>query len=183
MTIDAIIDRTLGAEGGYVNNPNDAGGETNWGITVAVARQQGYSGPMRAMPRATAVEIYRRVYFIRPGFAKVAELSEAVAEELFDTAVNMGPTRPVLWFQQVLNALNRQGKDYADIEEDGKLGPGTLGAFGKLIAKRGKAGAEAVALKALNSLQGAEYIRLSRVRGANEEFVFGWLANRVGLAA
>lgn len=183
MSVDHIIEATIGREGQYSNNPADLGQETMWGITVAVARQQGYSGPMRALPRATAVEIYRRVYFIRPGFSKVAELSEAVAEELFDAAVNMGPTRPILWFQQVLNALNRQGKDYTDIEEDGKLGPGTLGAFGKLIAKRGKAGAESVVLKALNSLQGAEYIRLSRVRGANEEFVFGWLANRVGLAA
>jgi lysozyme family protein len=182
MTIQAMIEATIGKEGGYSNNAADAGGETMWGITIGVARQQGYDGPMRSMPRDVAIEIYRRMYFTKPGFAKVADLSEKVAEELFDTAVNMGPARPSLWFQQVLNALNRQGKDYGDIAEDGQIGGQTMKSLERLIAVRGKEATERVVLIALNSLQGAEYIRLSAVRGANETFVFGWLANRVGLA-
>ncbi len=92
MTVDAMIETLVGKEGGYSNHPSDTGGETMWGITVAVARANGYTGPMRSMPRDTAKDIYRRKYFVLPGFDRVAEQSAAVAEELFDTGVNMGPS-------------------------------------------------------------------------------------------
>ena len=51
MTIEAMIDATIGREGGYSNHPADRGGETIWGITAAVARRNGYAGAMRSMPR------------------------------------------------------------------------------------------------------------------------------------
>ena len=52
--IARAIDAILRAEGGYVNDPQDKGGETNYGITVAVARANGYAGPMRDLPVAMA---------------------------------------------------------------------------------------------------------------------------------
>ncbi|MEO6224401.1 MAG: glycosyl hydrolase 108 family protein, partial [Sphingomicrobium sp.] len=55
--IGAIIGRLIDREGGYVNNPADKGGPTIFGITEAVARAQGYAGPMRTMPRAEAEAI------------------------------------------------------------------------------------------------------------------------------
>ena len=48
--IDELIDDVIEREGGYVNHPADRGGPTNWGITEAVARRQGYVGDMRALP-------------------------------------------------------------------------------------------------------------------------------------
>ena len=57
-TIDDVIEEVLRREGGYVNDPSDAGGATNFGITQATARQNGYTGDMRALPRALAKEIY-----------------------------------------------------------------------------------------------------------------------------
>ena len=45
--VERFLDDLIKREGGYVNNPNDKGGETCWGITVAVARANGYAGPMR----------------------------------------------------------------------------------------------------------------------------------------
>jgi lysozyme family protein len=51
MTADQIIEGILGKEGGYVNNPNDKGGPTRWGITQTTARAYGYSGDMKALPR------------------------------------------------------------------------------------------------------------------------------------
>ena len=181
MSIDSIIDATIGKEGRYSNNPADRGGETMFGITAAVARANGYAGAMRDLPRSTAVAIYRSQYFVKPGFAAVAAVSEAIAEELFDTGVNMGIDYPRRWLQQWLNALNRGGTDYADIAEDGQIGPGTVGALGRLIAVRGRGAAEAVLLKGLNCSQGARYLDLARNRAPNETFVFGWLAQRVGL--
>lgn len=182
MSIDAIIDATVAKEGGYVNHKDDTGGETMWGITSATARANGYVGAMRNMSREKAVDIYRRQYFERPGFAAVAVVSPAIAEELFDTGVNMGPYYPSLWLQEWLNALNRGGKDYADIGEDGDIGDATVGALGRLIAVRGRSAAEAVLLKGLNCSQGARYLDLARRRSPNESFLFGWMANRVGLA-
>lgn len=180
MSIDSMIDSTIGREGGYSNNPNDRGGETMWGITIAVARANGYTGPMRSMSRDQAKAIYRSQYAIRPGFAAVETVSPRIAEELFDTGVNMGPGVPSMWLQQWLNALNRGATDYPDIGEDGDVGGGTVGALKAFMRVRGKAG-EDVLLKALNCSQGARYLDLARNRKPNESFVFGWLANRVGL--
>jgi lysozyme family protein len=178
MTIESMIEATIGREGGYSNHPADRGGETMWGITAAVARRNGYAGAMKTLPRETAKAIYRQEYAIRPGFAAVAEISPAVGEELFDTGVNMGTGVPALWFQQCLNALNDGAKLYADIREDGSIGPATLATFRAYRKARG-AEADSVMLKALNALQGARYIELARGRGANEAFLFGWLRTRL----
>lgn len=178
MSIDDMIEATIGKEGGYSNHPADRGGPTRWGITERVARKNGYTGDMKDLPREKAVAIYRQEYAINPGFAAVAEISSAVGEELFDTGVNMGPAVPSLWFQQILNGLNNGGKLYADIGEDGDIGPGTLAAF-KAYRKARGAEADAVMLKALNCMQGARYIDLARKRGANEAFLFGWLRTRI----
>ncbi len=174
IAVEAAIEHTIGKEGGYSNHPSDTGGATMWGITERVARANGYTGDMRNLPRGKAVEIYRNQYFIRPGFAAVAAKSPKVGAELFDTGVNMGPAYPQLWFQQVLNAMNNGGKLYADILEDGDIGPGTIRAFEAFLKSRGAAQAEVVMLKALNCLQGARYLDLSRGRAANEAFSFGW---------
>lgn len=179
---DTLIGPLLAREGGYTNNPADRGGETNFGITAAVARENGYGGPMAAMTRDQAVAIYRTKFWARPGLYLIAPLSEAVAEELFDTGVNMGSGTAAIFFQRALNALNRGGADYPDIKVDGAIGQNTAAAF-KAFQKRNGAKAEAVMLKALNCLQGARYIELAEGRAANETFLNGWLANRVGLAA
>lgn len=178
--IEQMIETTIGKEGGYVNDPADPGGETMWGVTARVARKHGYTGPMRDLPRDKAVAIYRQEYAIGPGFAAVSEIDGPVGAELFDTGVNMGPAVASLWFQQALNALNDGGSLYADIREDGTVGPGTLAAFRSYMAKRGP-DAEGVMLKALNCLQGARYLELARMRAANERFEFGWLRTRVTL--
>lgn len=176
---DELIDALIAREGGHVNDPRDAGGETRFGITIARAREHGYSGPMRTMPRELAVRIYRARYWTGPGLDKVAAISPAIAEELFDTGVNMGPGKAGELLQVSLNALNDGGRHYADIAEDGQIGPASLAALRAYLTRRGAQG-ESVLLKALNCLQGARYIELSRLRGANEAFVFGWLRERVG---
>jgi lysozyme family protein len=174
--IDALIDR----EGGYVNHPSDRGGPTNYGITEAVARAHGFSGSMRNLPRSEAAAIYKRLYWLRPRFDQVAKRSVAVASELFDSAVNMGPAVAATFLQRALSALNRERQDYADLVPDGRIGPATLAALDRFLELRGKKKGETVLLKALDALQGERYIRLAERRPANEAFLYGWLANRVG---
>lgn len=180
-TVDQLIDELIAREGGYVNNPADRGGPTNFGITESVARSTGYAGDMRAFQRSTAVAIYRARYWERPGFGEVAKRAPRVAAELFDTAVNMGVERAGLFLQRALTALNRNGKDYADIQPDGQIGGVTIAALVAYMNARG-ALAEVVLLKALDCLQGERYIHLAEANLSQEAFLFGWLANRIGNA-
>lgn len=177
-----LLDGLLDREGGYVNHPADKGGPTKYGITEAVARAHGYAGAMRDLPREEAMAVYRRLYWQRPRFDEVARRLPIIAAELFDTGVNMGPAVAVTFLQRALNALNRQQADYADLVPDGRIGPATLNALDEYRAVRGEKGGETVLLRALEALQGERYLRLAERRPANEAFLYGWLANRIGQA-
>lgn len=179
MTIDELIEEVIAREGGYSNHPADRGGATRWGITEAVARQHGFTGEMRVFPRGEAVAIYRRIYWLRPRFAEVAERAPALAAELFDTGINMGTGVAARFLQRALNALNRSTKDYPDMAVDGAIGAATLTALGAFLDQRGPAG-EIVLIKAVEALQGERYLALAESRPANEAFLYGWLANRIG---
>ena len=177
MTIDDLIDAVIDREGGYVHHPADRGGPTRWGITEGVARARGWTGDMRGFPREEAVAIYRRLYWVRPRFDRVADAVPLIAAELFDTGINMGPKVAVGFLQRALNALNRGATDYPDMALDGRIGPATLTALDAFLARR-KPGGETVLLKAIEALQGERYVALAETRHANEAFLYGWLANR-----
>ena len=174
MNIDNMLTQLLKHEGGYVNHSADRGGETNWGVTIAVARANGYTGPMRDMTKDQALDIYRKQYFFKPGFDKVMELSPAIAFELFDTGVNMGPTVPSRWLQRALNGLSRQGKDFSILKVDGDIGAGTIGALKAYLDKRGDEGEHRL-LALLNALQGARYLDITEKNPSQSAFLFGWL--------
>ena len=101
----------IGNEGGYSNNPNDPGGETMYGITVAVARRNGYMGQMKDMSLNMAKIIYRYEYW-NDAFD---QLPYPVAFQLFDAAVNSGPNTAAKWMQRALGVV-----------VDGKIGPKTI---------------------------------------------------------
>jgi lysozyme family protein len=179
-TIEELIDALIEREGGYVNHPADRGGPTCWGITAAVARAQGYFGPMSDLPRQEAEAIYRRLYWVRPRFNQVARRAPRIAAELFDTGANMGPAVATTFLQRALTALNRNGSDYRDLVPDGRIGPITLSALDQFLQLRGDDKGQTVLLRALEALQGERYLRLAERRPANEAFLYGWLANRIG---
>ena len=112
MNFDTAFTKLLGHEGGYVNHPNDPGGETNWGITKAVAREFGYTGSMRDLPRDTAKRIYRVKYW---DTVKADEMPDAVRYPLFDAAVNSGVGQAARWLQRALG-----------VADDGKIGAITI---------------------------------------------------------
>lgn len=177
-TITALLNALIEREGGYCDHPADRGGPTNWGITQAVARANGYAGDMRALPRAEAERIYRALYWEKPRFDSIAPLAPQIAAELFDAGVNMGPPVAVRFLQRALNALNREQRDYPDLVPDGAIGSATRAALSRFISVRGPKGA-AVLLKAMHALRGERYIALAEDRPANEAFVYGWLAHRI----
>src|SRR5213075_881073 len=137
IDVDGLIDGLIEREGGYVDHPADKGGPTCFGITEAVARANGYAGPIPKLPREQAAAIYRSLYWDRPRFADVAQLAPRVAAELFDTGVNMGPAVAATFLQRALTALNRNSRDYPDLVPDGRVGPTTLAALDAFLAVRG----------------------------------------------
>lgn len=174
MSIESMIDATISKEGGYVDHPADRGGPTNWGITQAVARANGYAGDMRNLSRIQAAAIYRSEYAIKPGFVAVAQIYPRVGEELFDTGVNMGPARPSIWLQEWLNALNGGGAHWSELKEDGQIGAKTLAALRAYKALRGATGEERL-LAGLNGDQAVRYKQIARANPSQEAFVYGWL--------
>lgn len=169
MTLDQIIDATIKAEGGYVNDPLDSGGATKYGITERVARANGYAGSMRDLPLQTARDIYRSEYAVKPGFTV---FPSDVAAELFDTGVNMGTSTAIKFLQRAVNALAGSG-----LAVDGKMGPATRGAVISYLASRSNA--SDILVKALNGLQCARYIDIVEGNPTQRRFINGWIANRV----
>lgn len=172
----AIIAALFTLEGGYVNHPNDPGGETNYGITKQVAAVNGYYGPMRDMPKEYAWSIYYDQYIRNPGYEPMEKYSPAVLEEMVDTAVNTGVSRSSTWFQKSLNSLNRGGKDYKSVTVDGKVGSSTIKAYSELQRVRGKQKACEVTIKLMDAQQAAHYMSLTKL----SDFTPGWISHRIG---
>lgn len=174
------IDGVLDIEKGYVDDPDDSGGETNWGITVAVARENGYTGPMRDMPQTTARKIYQNRYWRAARLDSVVEAGYPhTARLVLECAVHSGPAVPSRWLQRALNVLNNRGRHYADIAADGVVGPRTVAALEGLARRRGAKDADLAVFKAITSWQGAFLLELAERREKDEKYVFGWLKNRV----
>lgn len=106
------FEKLIGHEGGYSNHREDPGGETMFGITARVARQQGYGGEMRSLPLATAQAIYKKMYW---DAVRADEMPEPVRFHLFDAAVNSGAKQSIRWLQRAV-----------DVVDDGVLGPMTM---------------------------------------------------------
>lgn len=172
--VATIIAAVLAVEGGYVDHPNDPGGATNWGITERVARQCGYTGHMRDLPKEVAFACYQRNYVERPGFLPLVEIDPAVAEEVIDTGVNMGPARPTRFFRQAVNEVCRTGLPILT-----KMDPVAVKAWADCRASLGLQSCVRV-LDSLDRQQRAEYDRLVRVNPKLRVFHRGWVNHRIG---
>src|SRR5690606_30004490 len=118
-TLKEIVARVVKVEGGYVNDPDDPGGATMFGITEQVARVNGYKGAMHLMPLSFAEEVYLKRYVMDPRFHDVVAISPRIGEEVIDTGVNMGPAQAAMYLQRALNAMN-YGMGYGDLFADGR---------------------------------------------------------------
>lgn len=173
--------KTGAMEGGYTNDPNDAGGETNYGITVAVARAHGYSGEMKDLTLATAAQIAKEAYWDVMRLDDVGAISASVAEKLFDLGFLCGIGEAGLIFQRAINLFARPDETppaYPLLTEDGNIGKMTVYSFGLYIKLRA-AKAVPVMVKCLNDQEGVYFMNLCRATPKDSSFVFGWYQNRV----
>lgn len=175
--VKKIIDEIIRIEGGYVNDPDDAGGETKFGITKAVARDNGYLGEMADLPESIAEVIYYRRYVERPGFDKILQIDHDLGFELIDTGVNMGPNRPGEFLQRWLNGFNSEHR-YEDLFIDGLVGSVTISALIRFLDWRGDEGRR-VLLRALNGIQATKYLSITESKVSQRKFLYGWILDRV----
>lgn len=173
----AKIKATIKREGVYSNNPLDKGGATKFGITEQTARANGFRGDMKDLTEVQAIAIYDSKFWSGPRLNWVEPIDSDLSEKLFDWGVNSGPSVPVKYLQRILNVLNRQAKDFADITTDGLVGNETIYALRELFKKRGDNGREVVRFM-LQAQQSNFYFELAERNPTQEEFEFGWQLNR-----
>lgn len=179
------FEKTSSHEGGYVNDPEDRGGETyrgiarryhprwsGWTFIDGLKNQAGFPDNLdTSSTLQTAVRsLYKKNYWDRIQGDAISD--EALAHELYDSAVNMGVARVVKFLQESLNILNRNQRDYPDISVDGNFGPTTLKTLKKLLRKDGSS---RNLLRLMNLLQGMGYIEIVRRDPTQEKYIRGWL--------
>jgi len=120
-----IAEEIVAREGGYVNDPDDPGGATNFGVTIGTLRRLGIDvnrdtridvADVKALTRKQAVEIYLRHYYEGPG---IAALPEALQASVFDMYVNAGGNA-VKILQRLLSDMG------FPCDPDGAVGPQTI---------------------------------------------------------
>lgn len=111
---DAAFDRLMGNEGGYVNNPADPGGETQWGVS-----KRSYPGvDIKALTRDDAKAIYLRDFWQR---GQMDAIAFELAFQVFDIAVNSGIETAIRMLQRAVG-----------VADDGHFGPVSLGKLSAL---------------------------------------------------
>lgn len=184
-TFTEAYSRTAQNEGGYVNDTRDRGGETymgisrknfpNWnGWTMIDMMKLSIDFP-KSLDKIQSLKI-RVMEFYKSQFWDALKLdqvkSQKVANELYDTAVNMGVSTATKFLQRALNVSNINGKYYPDLTVDGIIGTKTISALNAHPNQE-------VIYKILNCLQGARYIEIAEKNKSQEAFINGWFKNRV----
>jgi len=149
------IDKVLVNEGGYVNDPNDAGGETKFGIS-----KRSYPDvDIKNLTQLNAKMIYKRDYWDK---VKADEIkSNIVAYELFDTAVNMG-----------VRTASKLMQGCVGSSIDGFIGKQTL----ELLNNTD----EEIILLRFKLAKVARYVSLVKKRPKNKKYIVGWLIRTLG---
>ena len=170
IEFNEIIEEVLEAEGGFVNDPDDKGGATNFGVT-----QNSYSAylgskasveDVRNMTREEAKECYKKDFW-NP--AKIDRLPSNLRHIYFDMVVNMGRKNAGKIIQQAVNTKKNQTL----LEVDGIVGSGTLAQVKDLTLK--DVLVERSMFFANNCFDGSRFAKRTR----QNKFLRGWIFHRV----
>src|SRR5690606_7079344 len=150
------VGAVLAHEGGYVNDPDDPGGETKWGIS----RRSYPELDIANLTREDAIAIYYRDWWRRYKYDLIEDAT--VAAKVLDLSVNMGPSAAHKCLQRALHACGRR-----DVTIDGIIGPQTLGAVNSANPL--------MLLAALRAEAAAYYRALAQADPKRQKFLNGWL--------
>ena len=164
QTVREIAKEIVDREGGFVNDPDDPGGATKFGVTIHTMRRLGLDltgdgdvtvSDVKHLTRAQAIEIFITHYHDRPG---IAQLPESLRASVFDMYVNAG-ANAVRILQRLLVDMG-----FA-LTVDGLIGPNTA------QAAQNAAQSDAVALRdAYGIARRNYYFRLADKRPASRKY-------------
>lgn len=164
FSVDRIAEEILDREGGYVNDPDDPGGATKYGVTIHTMRRLGLdldgdgrvsAEDVQRLTRAQARGIFIEHYFDGPG---INLLPEALQPTVFDMYVNAG-SNAVRILQRMLNKMGQT------LVVDGVIGPKTAGAAEAADARAPGTIADAYGIERRNY-----YYRLADARPASRKY-------------
>ncbi|BBU56882.1 hypothetical protein KU6B_31470 [Mameliella alba] len=159
-----MAEEIVAREGGYVNDPDDPGGATKYGVTIHTMRRLGLdldgngrvdAADVRQITREQAVTIFLTHYFVKP---RIAELPEPLHATVFDMYVNAGGNA-VKILQRLLNQMGEQ------VSVDGAIGPQTIAAAARAYAKAPHHMADAYGIARRNY-----YFRIADNRPASRKY-------------
>ncbi|MFW2541631.1 holin-associated N-acetylmuramidase [Primorskyibacter sp. 2E107] len=134
QSVRQMAEEIVAREGGYVNDPDDPGGATKYGVTIHTMRRLGLdldgdggvtAEDVKRLSREQAVEIFLQHYFLRP---RIAELPAPLHVTVFDMYVNAG-ANAVKILQRLLIDMDEP------VSVDGVIGPRTIAATARACAK------------------------------------------------
>jgi lysozyme family protein len=172
---DEAFDITMGHEGGYSNDPHDAGGETYRGISRRYhPTWSGWNVIDDTKPNIDNDELdpYVREFYEAHYWDRLRLddfWSQSIANEMFDTAVNMGVRRAGKFLQECLNYLNRNESLFSDLVVDGIIGPASIDALNEISEQDGD-----ILLTMLNVCQGRHYMEYMKKSPTQERYARGW---------
>jgi len=155
---DKAIIKTLINEGGakITDDPSDSGGLTKYGIS-----QRAYPNVnIRALTEAQAKAIYKRDYWDKIKGDDIP--SQLVAENIFDTAVNMGARTASRLAQMALGMQNA----------DGIIGPQTLGVLNQVEAE--------TFIAEYTIAKIARYASICNRNRSQRKYLLGWVNRTLG---
>jgi len=191
------FDLTMGHEGVYSNDTHDLGGETFWGISrvhwpsvdiwpaLDALKGLGFPALLRKRPASPELEVlhaavrrfYKAHFWDRAWGDVIVQRGQAIAEELFDTGVNLGGGRATECLQIALNVLNRSYRArplWPEVVEDDDFGPATLRALQQALTQA--PATDVVHLyNVMNVKQGNHYVELTRQSVSKERYIRGWM--------
>lgn len=173
---------TLHHEGGYVNDPDDRGGETykgisriynptwnGWSVIDQLKNKSDFPQCLECdnILQDSVKKFYKIKYF---DDYRGDEMPQGLAMEMFDTSVNMGVGRAITFLQTTLNVLNRNQQLYPDMVEDGSYGPTTHKCLNSYL----QTDTVDLLCKVMNVLQGNHYINYMKKSPVQEKYARGW---------
>jgi lysozyme family protein len=168
MTDEQIITSLLATEAGYVDNPADKGGPTNFGITqmVLTAWRGTVCTPadVKAMSSIEASAIYMDRFIKSPGFDRI--LDDPLRAAVVDAGVQHSPARAARWLQEL-----------AGVQADGLFGPVSATAVNALDPRQARARFIATRARFYGRIIADDANKLAKDRGIHTqgEFAAGWM--------